>query len=105
MNDIKELLPFVLERVKEETSYPELVAPDAKIFELIDSMGVVGLTCDIEVHYFEPGREIPPHVLDYVFSNAGTIQKFVDMVTDYQLGNIDDDEVHAGAVYEKRHKW
>lgn len=53
MKEFKELLDFVLQAVEDETSYPELVARDAQLFDLIDSMGTVGLLCDIEEAFLE----------------------------------------------------
>lgn len=102
MREFKELLDFVLQAVENETSYPELVAPDAQLFDLIDSMGTVGLLCDIEEAFLEPGEEIPEHVIDGLMKRSTSVESFCDMTVDYLLG-LQDSNFDNETVYVKKH--
>jgi len=97
-----DLLDFVLKGIELDTSYPERISRDAPIMELIDSMGMVGLLCDIEQEFLNPGEEIPDHVIEGLMKRSTSVESFCDMTIDYltglQDGNFSDD-----TVYERKH--
>lgn len=103
MNNIKDLREFVLAGIEDETSYPERLSLDATMFDLIDSMGTVGLFCDIEQNFCEVGFEIPDHVITVCMERTTTVESFCDFIADYLLNNITDDEIGPDTVYERKH--
>ena len=99
MSEYSNLLDFVLECITNESNFPEHVNRDANLFDLMDSMGVLTLFCDIEEEFMEPGVSIPENVIDGLLARTTSVESFCDMVVDYLLGfrdgSFDDDTVYV----------
>ena len=106
MRDLKELGQYVLTRVRLETTLdPTQVTMETSYFEALDSLGIQLCMMDIEETFGPPGCEVPDHVLQEFARRKPTVQEFVNMVTDYFLGNLKDDEIDENYEYRKMHEW
>lgn len=107
MRDIKELGPFIMEKILYETTGdPTLVTPDDIFTESLDSLGVQITLMDIEEDFMDAGMTIDEDFIMNFFASKPSIQRVIDVVTDVILGNIDIEEAQAeDYVYVKGHDW
>lgn len=107
MRDIKELGPFIMEKILYETTGdPTLVTPDDIFTESLDSLGVQITLMDIEDDFMDAGMTIDEDFIMNFFASKPSIQRVIDVVTDVILGNIDIEEAQAeDYVYVKGHDW
>lgn len=107
MRDIKELGPFIMEKILYETTGdPTLVTPDDIFTESLDSLGIQITLMDIEEDFMDAGMTIDEDFIMNFFASKPSIQHVIDVVTDVILGNIDIEEAQAeDYVYVKGHDW
>jgi hypothetical protein len=107
MRDIKELGPFIIEKILfETTADPASITPDSIFTESLDSLGVQLTLMDIEDQFMDAGMTIDEDFIMNFFASHPSIQHVTDVVTDVILGNIDIEEAQAeDYVYVKRHDW
>ena len=107
MRDIKELGPFIIEKILfETTADPASITLDSIFTESLDSLGVQLTLMDIEDQFMDAGMTIDEDFIMNFFASHPSIQHVTDVVTDVIRGNIDIEEAQSeDYVYVKGHDW